>query len=267
MINCILVPTMRDIGIIFNKFNNFYYDREEYLRDKIIIDLPVEFIEDEKYKSYCTFLSNKGFNILFKGVIKALDFGFPTTTRRCVIVCSRNTNNPLYKFIVNNGKGFVTPFELLHGKLSITVLKNTLKKCYPEFSSVDINEIVNSYLINNYDRSVLRDFIDNACDLDNRKDFKFSDGSNDLPKGNRKKIKDSINDIRDYPLSVIMANNDMCYIHWLPKRDYMTVREIARLNGYDDSIDLSGVSREYMIELVNNSLSPYIVKRLWEALY
>lgn len=261
MINCILIPNMENIGIIYNEKSKFFYDRKEYLRDKIIIDLPVEFIKDERYKSYCNFLVEKGFNVLFKGKIQNLDFGIPTYTTRCVIVGSRNTNNPLYKHIVYNGKGFVSPFELLRGSFSDIVIKNTLKKCYPEYSSDDIDEIINSYMNNNYDRSLLREFLDNACDLSDKSN-KFSDGSNSLPRGNRSKIKKEIDGIRDNPLLPIKE-----YIHWLPKRDKMNVREIARINGYPDNADLSGISREEMIDIVNNSINPYILNRLWSALY
>lgn len=257
-INYLLV---NDIGNIYD-VDGFFYDLGKYHKDKLIIDLPDNFIYSDLYPRYTQYLEEKGYHVSYKGIVNNFMFGLPVFNQRCVIVCSKNSYNPILKNLFYYKNEYVTPLSLLNGKDIKLLKKEFLSYNKPFHKSETINTLWNDITDNHYDRSLMLDFIDNACNLNDRSHFKFKDKSNNLPK------KKPIIDIEDRitPYGRIFSDKKEHYYHYNTKRGLMTIREIARLNGVPDdwSIDMT---REEFIDFIDNSISPYIIKKIWGVLY
>ena len=93
---------------IYNADDDFFYDREDYMVDRLIIDLPYHFIGSPHYYDYYKFLTDKGFNVLYMGSLYFNDFGLPTPYNRTVFVCSRTSRRFTMPFIDDNR--FIAPF-------------------------------------------------------------------------------------------------------------------------------------------------------------
>lgn len=265
---------------IYNADDDFFYDKEDYMVDRLIIDLPYHFIGSPHYYDYYKFLIDKGFNVLYMGSLYFNDFGLPTPYNRTVFVCSRTSRRFTMPFIDDNR--FIAPFSLLNGrKMSElkTKYNNLVKK-----HTLDVEKAEKIYylFINHYDatnKSLLTqmpdsdivnpilDFLEDSVNLNDRR-HKFADKSNDVPKGNRKKVKDKIDDDERIPcIGLIDRNMAKNYYHYNPKRDFCTIREILRLNGYPDDYECTCDDRDKVIDYVENHISPFILDLIWRNLY
>ena len=254
-----------DFSQIYDEEGYFFYDLAKYHRDKIIIDLPANTIIRDEYKAYTDYLTDKGFKIAYKGVCTNSMFGLPSSNIRCIIVGSKNGDNFLLHRLFEEKDEFVTPISLLYGKPLDKLKKefNTNMKG-KGFSSEQIDKAYN-YAMSKFDKSLMLDYFDECCNLNDRRNIKFKDGSNTL-KGLKKPKYLTDNSILPYR-HIFMTNRD--YIHYGAKRGFCTIREIARLNGVPDSwsIDMDKYSREEFIGNIHNMLSPYIIDKVWGRIY
>lgn len=264
---------------IFDKNGNFFYDRDCYREKKIIIDLPLRIMNSECYdinRRYCKFLENKGYTINFKGICGNNMFGLPINKFRYVIVGNKNGSNILINNLFIPKDEYSTPISLIYGKKLPdlrTIVKN---QCKGNVDSENFDKYFEKFNEKYFDISLMKDFIDKAVDLTNRKDFKFTDGSHDLNKGSRRTIRNNINGSdRINPLKRIdlySINDDDCnkFYHWHHKRDYMTIREIARLDGYPDNWqikDFNEKNRMGFVDYISEHLSPFIINKIWGIIY
>ena len=242
------------------------YDFDFFYNDKLILDLPTELINDwTLYKKLTTKLLSKGFNILFKGAISNLFFGIPNNHLRLLIICSKSKDRFNFENMTKISKPYeyISPISLLYGK-DINKLENEISKIANNLN-IDISTSLNDYKV--FSSLSLKN---NALDIlkieGNVNSQKFSDGSNKKP-SNSKKIRDEIDNADRismiYPINEVSGKH---YYHFNPNRTGCTIREIARLNGYSDDIDLSDINREDFIFIVNNSLSPFVIKNLFHSI-
>lgn len=259
------IKSKKGIRDLVNLDFDFFYN------DKLILDLTPKLINDEiLYKKLTTKLQSKGFNILFKGTISNTYFGIPNNAIRLLIICSKNRTfldlNDLEKIAIPHN--FIAPIALLYGKKV-----NKLEKEYFNLAAkLDIPNHVAAKELDDYLVFSEHGVNDNVFDIlgikNNVDKQKFDDGSNKKP-SNSKKLRDEIsNDIR---IDMLFPINDVTgehYYHFNPNRTGCTVREIARLNGYSDNMDLSKYSDNIndFIFKVNNSLSPFVIKLLFDVL-
>lgn len=255
---------MESIRNIINLDFDFFYFNE------LIFDLPSKLVNDGiLYKKLTSKLQSKGFNICFKGFTSNSFFGLPNNIIRLLIICSKNRTN----FFINNDidmigipHNHIAPMALLYGK-KLNKLENQYYKIadnlnIPKHVAADDFE---KYLIFS-EHGVHDDVFQKLGIKGNLDKKKFSDGSNQRP-SNSKKIRDNINNAdRIHMLYPINDNTSKYYYHFNPNRTTCTIREIARINGYPDDYDLSEYDIDDFILKVNNSLSPFVIKGLFDIL-
>lgn len=255
-----------NIDVFYDNGCDFFYDRSHYLKDKLIVDLPSSFIKSPLYRKYTDFLINKGFNIVYKGICKNTMFGIPTFNERLVIVCSKSNNtNLVTKFLFSESDKYVTPLSLITGKPFPKLKKeinNLLKQ--RDYSSDTINDIYNYYIENDYDGYLMVNYLKDSCNLNDRKNIKFLDGSHKMKKGKKDDI--SLNK-RPHPLDMINSVDTLNYYHYDLKKDYFTIREIARLNGVPDNWSIDIDDRDEFINLIHSMISPFIISKIWRSVY
>lgn len=250
-------------NVIDLDFDFFYFDR-------LIFDLSSKLVNDDVlYKKFTSKLQSKGFNILFKGFTSNSFFGLPNNIIRLLIVCSKNRTN----FSLNNDINMISiphnhiaPMALLYGK-KLNKLEN---QYYKIAANLNIPEHIvandfEKYLI--FSEHGVHDNVFQKLGIKGNLDRKkFSDGSNQRP-SNSKKIRDTINNAdRIHMLYPVDDNTSKYYYHFNPNRTTCTVREIARINGYPDSYDLSDYSVDDFILKVNSCLSPFVINNLFDIL-
>lgn len=253
---------VNDYDDIYSSDGYFFYDLLKYHKDKIIIDLPTKFMISGLYLPYTDFLAGKGFKIAYKGICGNDMFGLPTFNNRLIIVASKNSDNLLLHNMFKHKDEFVTPISLLCGKPLDKLTKEFNNALKVNFSSEMIDDVYD-YAMSKFDRSLMSDFISNSSNLNDRR-IKFKDGSNSRKKG---KIKTDI-----YVDDIIkpyghIIDKHLEYYHYNPKRNYCTIREIARLNGVPDGWTIDIKDRKVFIDKIHSMISPYIINKIWRALY
>lgn len=247
---------------IYSETDYFFYDLVKYHKDKIIIDLPAKFITSNLYLPYTDFLNSKGFKIAFKGLCNNSMFGLPTLNTRLIIVGSKNSENLLLPNMFREKDVFVTPLSLLYGKPLDKLTKEFNNALKANFNSEQIKDLHN-YAMSKFDKTLMSDFLEHSCNLNNRK-IKFRDGSNNLKKGKKKENIYVDNIIKPYGH---IMDKHLNYYHYNPKRDYCTIREIARLNGVPDGWTIDIKDRNVFIDKIHSMISPYIIDKVWRAIY
>lgn len=241
------------------------FDDEIFNENKMILDLPKEIVSDyDLYEKITRKIINKGFNISFKGLISNNDFGLPSITTRLIILAKKDgiiISLNKEDYLVE--KGFIPPYCLIYSKnldkIEASFLKYNKKQ---NISTKESKEMLKKVK----DKCIIKDDCFKKLgikgNLNNNK-VKFKDGSNKKPK-NTQKIRDNIlPEIRLQPLDLI---NVETYAHFDKSKSFCSIREIARMNGYSDNIDLSMYNRKDFLFKVNNSLSPYIINVLWGSI-
>lgn len=158
------------------------------------------------------------------------------------------------------GDTICSPLSLLYGTpigSLFTIYKNWCNKL--SYDSNIIEDTFDDYL-DVYD-DVLDDYLVTVVNLYDNPKPHFSDNSNHVPKGKKKKIDNK------YRISLLdkITNDD--YYHFNPKRSKCNVREILRLNAYPDYYLYENMDIDGCIKLVSNRLSPYIINKLWGLMY
>lgn len=263
---------VNDVSDIYNSVEDYFYMKTDYLGQKLVIDLPVSFIDNDLYNKFVKFLSNNcSFHIVYKGVVNNNDFGIPVSNSRLVIVCGSSANSGfksrMSELCINHNVDSIhnvcSPLALLYGKFDVFRLYKSWcdKLGFPsDFAKNSYDEYLDSFNGN----FPCVSFVNSVCSLYSNPKPKFDDGSNDLPKGKPLNTDDiSVSD-RISMLGVIPFDSE--YLHFNPRRVFCNNREILRLNGFADDFSFSG-SREECLDLVHSRLSPYVVNCLYDCIF
>ncbi len=246
-------------------------DFDFFYNDELVLDLPSKLIGDDVlYRKLTGKLQGKGFNVLFKGVTSNTYFGLPNNALRLLVVCSKSRSflsfDELERIAIPHN--FVAPLACLYGK-KVSRLEKTYFNLVSKLGVPDdvASKELDDYLV--FSEHGVNDNVFTLLGIKGNVDKeKFSDGSNKKP-SNSKKLRDGISD--DVRIKCLFPVNSVTgerYYHFDPNRTGCTVREIARLNGFPDSMDLSMYSGDVggFIFRVNNSLSPFVVKSIFDVL-
>ena len=243
---------------------NFFYN------DKLVLDLPASIVKDDDlYRKLTSKLLSKGFYILSKGVTSNRFFGLPNNIMRLLIICSKERISFSFNEDVDTlskPHNYLAPMALLYGK--------KIAKLEDEYYKIaDTLNIPNAKAVSDFEDyrifselGVKDDAFKKLGIKGNLSRKRFADGSNKKP-SNSKKLRDGIDDADR--ISMLFPVNDVTgerYYHFNPKRTVCSVREIARINGYADDCDLSGYNIDDFIFKVNHSLSPFVIRSVFDVL-
>lgn len=246
------------------------FDNDLYYKDKLILDIYPSLVRNPIiYKTLTNKLQVKGYNILYKGNINNTFFGLPTSNIRLLIACSKEKSSIFFSELdlFTIPSCHISPLALLYGK--------NMKHLKKEYDSI-INKLGSAPIDKDFDFDYYKERYNILIKNNAFKKLgikgnvnaknKFSlDSSNKKP-SNSKKMRDKIDNNDRIPLLASIYNAKENYYHFNPSRTGCSVREIARLNGYADSFSLAGFDRDSFINLVNNTLSPFGIEKVFELL-
>lgn len=253
-----------DCSEIYNSDGKFFYDLDIYDSDRLVIDLNFRFYMGVLFSDFTRFLKTRGFKFIHHSICNNISYGIPVYRSRFIICCSKQDNSGfnirLDNFRTNNM--CCPPLCLLYGRFNIFRLYSNWcdKLGFPsDFAKNSYDEFLGRF------DGVLpcEDFVDSVVNLYSNPKPKFSDGSNDLPRG---KFSGDVDLSVDDRISMLGVIGDDNYYHFNPRRVFCNVREILRLNGFSDDFVFTG-SRDECVELVSSRLSPFVVDIMFECLF